>query len=114
MMIRPSTRRVFQALVVSISFCVCTAASAQSDQKNSGSQRDDKDLSAIELMLKDYRIVDLSPRMEARIKRLNGDIEEGKPDAYGLPWILQEGIAKYDNTLFTFIGGWEGDDAGAG
>lgn len=31
-----------------------------------------------------YRMVDLSPRMVARIKRLNGDIEEGNKDAAGL------------------------------
>jgi len=56
-----------------------------------------------------YRIVDLSPRMVARIKRLNGDIEEGNKDAYGLGWVLEEGIAQYDNTKYTWIGGWPDD-----
>jgi len=56
-----------------------------------------------------YNIVDMSPRMIARIKRLDGTIEEGNADMFGLPWVLEEGIAEYDNTLFTFIGGWEGD-----
>lgn len=59
--------------------------------------------------LNTHRVVDLSPRMVARIKRLNGDIEEGKPDMFGLPWILEEGVAEYDDTLFTWIGGWKGD-----
>ena len=56
-----------------------------------------------------YRMVDLSPRMVARIKRLNGDIEEGNADAYDLPWVLEEGIAEYDNTKYTWVGGWQGD-----
>jgi len=56
-----------------------------------------------------YRIVDLSPRMVARIKRLNGDIEEGNTDVTGLPWVLEEGIAGYDNTKYTWIGGWKDD-----
>jgi kynurenine formamidase len=57
-----------------------------------------------------YQIVDLSPRMVARIKRLNGDIEEGNADHYGLPWVLEEGIADYDNTKYTWVGGWRDDD----
>lgn len=61
------------------------------------------------LDLSKYNVVDLSPRMIARIKRLDGTIEEGKADIFGLPWVLEEGIAEYDNTKFCFIGGWEGD-----
>jgi kynurenine formamidase len=57
-----------------------------------------------------YRMVDLSPRMVARIKRLSGDIEEGNTDATGLPWVLEEGIADYDNTKYTWIGGLKGDE----
>jgi len=57
-----------------------------------------------------YRIVDLSPRMVARIKRLNGDIEEGNTDVYGLPWVLEEGVVEYDNTKYAWVGGWPGDD----
>lgn len=56
-----------------------------------------------------YRMVDLSPRMVARVKRLNGDIEEGNADQYGLPWVLEEGVAEYDNTLYTLVGGFAGD-----
>lgn len=57
-----------------------------------------------------YRIVDLSPRMVARIKYLDGTIEEGNKDAAGLGWVLEEGIAPYDNTKYTWIGGWPDDD----
>jgi len=57
-----------------------------------------------------YRIVDLSPRLVARIKRLNGEVEEGTADVTGLPWILEEGVAQYDNTLFSFVGGWPSDE----
>lgn len=56
-----------------------------------------------------YRLVDLSPRMVARIKRINGEIEEGNTDQYGLPWVLEEGVADYDNTKYTWIGGWPDD-----
>lgn len=56
-----------------------------------------------------YRIVDLSPRMVARIKRLDGTIEEGNKDAANLGWVLEEGIAQYDNTKYTWIGGWQDD-----
>ena len=56
-----------------------------------------------------YRMVDLSPRMVARVKRLNGDIEEGNADQYGLPWVLEEGVAEYDNTLYTLVGGFAGE-----
>jgi kynurenine formamidase len=62
------------------------------------------------LNLDKYRIVDLSPRLVARMKRLNGDIEEGTADVTGLPWILEEGVAQYDNTLFSWVGGWPSDE----
>jgi kynurenine formamidase len=57
-----------------------------------------------------YRIVDLSPRLIARIKRMDGTIEEGNRDATGLGWVLEEGIADYDKTMYTWIGGWPDDD----
>jgi len=59
--------------------------------------------------LNEYRIVNLSPRMIARIKRLNGDIEEGNADVTGLPWVLEEGVAGYDNTKYSWVGGWQDD-----
>ena len=60
--------------------------------------------------LEKYNIVDLSPRMIARIKRLDGTIEEGNADMFGLPWTLEEGVAPYDNTIFNFIGGLKDDE----
>ena len=57
-----------------------------------------------------YRMVDLSPRMIARIKRIDGTIEEGNQDAAGLGWVLEEGgPVPYDNTMYTWIGGWKDD-----
>lgn len=35
-----------------------------------------------------HRCVDLSPRLKARIYRVNGDIEEGNTDPYGKPWVM--------------------------
>ena len=59
--------------------------------------------------LSNYRIVDLSPRMIARLKKLDGTIEAGNKDVTGLPWVLEEGIAPYDNTKFTWVGGTPDD-----
>ena len=56
-----------------------------------------------------HHVVDLSPRMVGRITRLDGTVEEGNKDVFGLPWILEEGRVPYDDTLYTLIGGKEGD-----
>ena len=45
--------------------------------------------------------IDLSPRIKARVHRLDGTIEEGTKDPYGKPWIMQEGRFAGDNSLFT-------------
>lgn len=45
--------------------------------------------------------VDLSPRIKARVHRLDGTIEEGTTDPYGKPWVMQEGRFPGDNSLFT-------------
>ena len=37
------------------------------------------------------RVVDLSPRIKARVHRVDGTIEEGTRDPYGKPWVMQEG-----------------------
>jgi kynurenine formamidase len=57
----------------------------------------------------DYKVTELSPRLTARITRLDGSIEEGTRDPYGLPWILEEGVAEYDRTLYTLVGAKAGD-----
>jgi len=51
--------------------------------------------------LDDYRAVDLSPNVKARIHRVDGTIEEGNTDPYGKPWVMQEGVFPGDNSLFT-------------
>ena len=47
------------------------------------------------------RVVDLSPRIKARVHRVDGTIEEGTRDPYGKPWVMQEGRFPGDNSLFT-------------
>ncbi|MGI9322421.1 MAG: cyclase family protein [Pseudomonadales bacterium] len=48
-----------------------------------------------------YKAVDLSPRIKARVHRVDGTIEEGSRDPYGKPWVMQEGRFPGDNSLFT-------------
>ena len=48
-----------------------------------------------------YRTVDLSPRIKARVHRVDGTIEEGSTDPYGKPWVMQEGRFAGDNSLYT-------------
>ncbi len=47
------------------------------------------------------RVVDLSPRIKARVHRVDGSIEEGTTDPYNKPWVMQEGRFPGDNSLFT-------------
>jgi kynurenine formamidase len=61
------------------------------------------------ISMKGHRVVELSPRLKARITRLDGTTEEGTKDPYGLPWILEEGVAEYDRTLYTLLGARYGD-----
>jgi kynurenine formamidase len=56
-----------------------------------------------------HRVVDLSPRMIARITRIDGTVEKGNRDVFGLPWILEEGHAEYDDTYYNLVGGREGE-----
>ena len=48
-----------------------------------------------------YKAVDLSPRIIPRINRLDGSVEEGKPDPCGHHWVMWEGRFPPDNSLFT-------------
>ncbi|HCG71136.1 MAG TPA: hypothetical protein DE147_11770 [Gammaproteobacteria bacterium] len=48
-----------------------------------------------------YKLVDLSPRIRARVHRVDGSIEEGSVDPYGRPWVMQEGRFAGDNSLYT-------------
>ena len=54
--------------------------------------------------------VDLSPRIKARIHRLDGSVEEGTADPYGRPWVMQEGRFPGDNSLFTLYSAPVGGD----
>lgn len=51
--------------------------------------------------LNGHREIDLSPRINARIHRVDGTIEEGGTDPYGKPWVMKEGRFPGDNSLFT-------------
>ena len=55
--------------------------------------------------------IDLSPRIKARVHRLDGTIEEGTTDPYGKPWVMQEGRFPGDNSLFTLYSAPAGGDA---
>ena len=57
-----------------------------------------------------YRAVDLSPRIKARIHRVDGTIEEGDTDPYGKPWVMREGEFPGDNSLFTLYWAPPGDE----
>ena len=57
-----------------------------------------------------YRIVDITPRLVGRLKKLDGTIVEGGRDVMGLPWLLQERrTVDMDDSAFTAVGGWDDD-----
>ena len=58
-----------------------------------------------------YRAIDLSPRLQARVYRVDGSIEEGNRDPYGKPWVMQEGRFPGDNSLFTLYSAPVGGDS---
>ena len=45
-----------------------------------------------------HRPVDLTPRLKARVYRVDGSIEEGNADPYGKPWVMKEGRFPGDNS----------------
>ncbi len=57
-----------------------------------------------------HRPVDLSPRLKARIYRVDGSLEEGNTDPYGKPWVMREGRFAGDNSLFTLYAAPPGDE----
>ena len=57
-----------------------------------------------------YRPVELSPRLKARVYRVDGSLEEGNTDPYGRPWVMQEGRFPGDNSLFTLYSAPPGGD----
>ena len=60
--------------------------------------------------LDDYKPVDLSPRLKARIYRVDGSLEEGNTDPYGKPWVMKEGRFVGDNSLYTLYAAPVGGD----
>ncbi len=56
------------------------------------------------ISLDNKRIVDLSNEMICAVTRLDRTFEEGQPDAYGLPWIVEETINEKDGTVEQLIG----------
>ena len=57
-----------------------------------------------------YNPVDLSPRLKARIYRVDGSMEEGNTDPNGKPWVMKEGRFPGDNSLFTLYAAPVGGD----
>ncbi len=57
-----------------------------------------------------YKPVDLSPRLKARIYRVDGSLEEGNTDPNGKPWVMKEGRFPGDNSLFTLYAAPVGGD----
>lgn len=57
-----------------------------------------------------YQPVDLSPRLKARVYRVDGTLEEGNTDPYGKPWVMKEGRFPGDNSLFTLYAAPVGGD----
>lgn len=57
-----------------------------------------------------YRIVDLTPRLIGRVKKLDGTIIEGEVDSMGIPWPMQERrTVGMDDSAFMQVGGWADD-----
>ena len=63
------------------------------------------------LSFEGYKPIDLSPRIKARVHRVDGSLKEGTPDPYGRPWVMQEGRYPGDNSLFTLYSAPPGDAA---
>ncbi len=57
-----------------------------------------------------HKAIDLSPRVTARVHRVDGTIEEGNTDPYGKPWVMQEGRFAGDNSLYTLYSAPQDDE----
>ena len=80
-------------LVVLTVLSVTTAATAEEAEKSGGAGRTHDEVA---LSFEGYRVVELSPRIVARLQTLDGEILEGVPDPYGYPLTLRQGTAPYD------------------
>ncbi len=88
-------------LVVLTALSVTTAATAEEAEKSGGAGRTHDEVA---LSFEGYRVVELSPRIVARLQTLDGEILEGAPDPYGYPLTLRQGTAPYDNSTHTLLG----------
>ncbi|MGI9264947.1 MAG: cyclase family protein [Gammaproteobacteria bacterium] len=50
------------------------------------------------------KIVDLTAEIESRVTRLDGTVEEGTRDVYGMPWIVEESVNEVDGTIEHLVG----------
>jgi len=84
-------------LVVATALVLTLAATAEEADKSGASGE-------VPLSFDGYRIVELSPKIVARLQTLDGEILEGVPDPYGYPLTLRQGTAPYDNSTHTLLG----------
>ena len=56
------------------------------------------------LSLEGHRVIDLTVQLESRIYRLDGTLEEGSRDVYGMPWMIEEYLNNKDNTIEAMLG----------
>ncbi len=54
--------------------------------------------------LENRKIVDLSAKLVSRVTRLDGSVEEGVRDVYGMPWIVEESVNEVDGTIEHLVG----------
>lgn len=54
--------------------------------------------------LENKRVVDLTAELTSRVTRLDGSVEEGTRDTYGMPWIVEETINEKDGTIEHLVG----------
>jgi kynurenine formamidase len=56
------------------------------------------------ITLENRKIVDLSAELVSRVARLDGSVEEGVRDVYGMPWIVEETVNEMDGTIEHLVG----------
>ena len=54
--------------------------------------------------LENKKIIDLTAELVSRVRRLDGTVEEGTRDVYGMPWIVEESINERDGTMEHLVG----------
>ena len=54
--------------------------------------------------LADKKVIDLTAKLVSRVTRLDGSVEQGTRDVYGMPWIVEETINEKDGTIEHLVG----------